>query len=363
MNSRNAPHYLADAVRSVLWQSYERLELIVCEASDDEDGVRVVEAFADPRVTIVRDRDRQGWAHGINLAAARASGELVLFCAGDDIFHPRAIERMVDRLEDSQAGTVVMPVRGVDARGVPLGRAITVPPHARTEPSWVRLFERNYIVVAMSRRSVLPTPLIDESIRGVGGDWDLWLRLVLRGSGFTYLDELLFDYRVHPQSLVATEGDPRRDMRAVLRRIGLDAIRAAYERSGLGREAIEEGLATLAITMGDYDAALRYWHRRAASMTDRRAAAQAAALFLLVGDLDAGEAMLARVATPGTLPEAWNNLGVVHARRGRSDLARACFEEALRQFPLYQDARLNLAGRSPLLVTDRLLRPVEEILR
>lgn len=362
MNSRNAHEYLVDAVRSVLWQTYAGIELIVCEASDGDEGIRLVESFADPRVTIIRDIDRRGWAHGINLAAARATGDLILFCAGDDIFHPRCIERMVMHLLDTRVGTVVVPVRGIDARGVPLGRSIVVPEYIRCEPTWVRLFERNYIVVALSRRDVLPAPLIDESICGVGGDWHLWLQLVVRGTRFGYLDEMLFDYRVHNRSLVATEGNTRNDMRVVLSGIPLDDITAAYQRSGLPRPVFEEGLANIAITLGNYAAALPYWEGRAAS-GDTGGAAQAGALLLKLGDLDRAEAMLLRAAAAGTMPEAWNNLGVVHARRGRTDRARACFEEGLRQFPLYQDARVNLAGTSPLLVTERLLRPVDQILR
>jgi glycosyltransferase involved in cell wall biosynthesis len=363
MNSRNAPDYLVDAVRSVLWQTYDNIELIVSEAFDSEEGVQILQAFNDQRIIVVRDIDRRGWGHGINLAAEQATGAFILFCAGDDIFHPSAVERMVDALNASTAGTVVVPVRGIDARGVPLGRTIVVPPHVHRERTWVRLCERNYIVVALSRREVLPNPLIDETISGVGADWNLWLDLVLRGTGFTYLDEFLFDYRVHNRSLVATEANTRTDMRNVLARIGESAIRAAYERSGLSREEIEEGLANVAITMGDYAAALRYWARRADLLSDVRAAAQTGTLHILVDDLARAETALRRAATRGAMPEAWNNLGVVLERTGKTSEAQACFREALRQFPLYQDAQRNLAGERPLLVTERLLRPVDEILR
>jgi hypothetical protein len=363
MNSRNAAGYLDQAVRSVLGQTYPLIELIVSEASDDEDGVALLRAWDDPRLVVVRDTDRRGWAHGINLADAEATGDLVLFCSGDDVFQPSAIERMVAQLTSSPAGCVVAPVRGVDKQGVPLGRCIVVPEEVRREPTWVRLFERNYIVVAMTRRGVLPRPLIDESVRGVGGDWDLWLHLVQESAGFTYLDEMLFDYRVHDGSLVATEGDTRTDMRNVLERIGWPAIRAAYERSALSREDIDEGLANIAVTMGEHDLALQYWLRRAAQTSDAVAAVQAGALLLILGHGSAAEAMLRRVALPGRAPDAWNNLGVALGRRALTTEARSCFDEALRQLPLYRDARLNRASDSPTWITERPLRPLDQILR
>src|SRR5215210_7655316 len=91
MNSRNAPEFLPDAIRSVLWQSESSLELVLCEASDDEAGVRIAAAFGDPRLIVVRDRDKLGWAHGANLAFERCRGEYVAFVAGDDIMHPHCL--------------------------------------------------------------------------------------------------------------------------------------------------------------------------------------------------------------------------------------------------------------------------------
>ena len=111
-------------MRTLLRQTYTHFELIVCEASDDDAGATILEAFADRRIRIVRDLDRRGWAHGINMAAAAASGELVMFCAEDDLFHSSMLERAVAALNASGAGTAVVPARGIDARGVPLGRAI-----------------------------------------------------------------------------------------------------------------------------------------------------------------------------------------------------------------------------------------------
>jgi tetratricopeptide (TPR) repeat protein len=204
--------------------------------------------------------------------------------------------------------------------------------------------------------------MLNESLSGVGADWDLWLTLVWQGSGFTYHDELLFDYRVHPHSLVATRADTRTDVRRVLGRFTLDEIRGLYARRLFPDDVIEEAIASIAIAKGDYARALPYWQHRAAA-GDVAGAAQAGALLVALGDEDAAEPLLRRVARPGEWPEAWNNLGVALARRGQHSEAQACFAEALRQLPLYRDARLNLESPSPSLVTERLLRPLDQILR
>jgi len=47
---------------------------------------------------------------------------------------------------------------------------------------------------------------------------------------------------------------------------------------------------------------------------------------------------------PDTLPNAWNNLGLLDTREGRTDEAIGCFQEALRQSPDYLIALENLGN-------------------
>ncbi|HVB37508.1 MAG TPA: glycosyltransferase [Vicinamibacterales bacterium] len=365
MNSRDPePGHLAAAVRSVLWQTWPSLELIVSEASDGTSAARILSAFRDPRLTVVRDRDRRGWAHGANLAFAHARGDFIAFAACDDIFHPRALEAMVGALEATGAGAAVVPVRGIDGAGVPLGKALSVPAHVRAEPTWVRLFERNYIIFALGRRRALPSPLVDESVLGVGGDWDVWLRLVRSSARFVYHDEPLFDYRVHDQSLVARQADTRRDMRAILARYPLDEIAALYRRAGIDPTVTERALAAIDILFGRYQDALARWLRTPASTVDRRDwCFQVGTLQLLLGRATEARGLLEEAVTcDATGPDAWNNLGVCHERLGQTAARQDCLRKALALFPLYQDARRNLETGAGL-ITERPLRPVVEIFR
>jgi hypothetical protein len=364
MNSRNAPRFLPDAIRSVLWQSETDLELIVCEASDDEEGARIVASFDDPRVILLRDEERLGWAHGVNVAFARGRGALVAFMAGDDIMHPRCVAQMADAIDASGAGTAVVPVRAIDERGVPTGRTIRVPEEVRSERTWVRQFERNHIIFAMTRRDCLPVPVIDESIRGVGGDWHLWLRLVEAATGFCYVDELLFDYRVHGGSLVACEANTRTDMGAVLARFGEEAIDACYTRAGCDARTIEEARVWRAIARGRIRAAL---DATRAIQTARPAEPvwgfESGTLQLLLGASGAARRELQQAAETLNAPEAWNNLGVAQYRCGDRQRARESFQRALDLLPLYRDARRNLETGIPMQVTERPLRPLDQIVR
>src|SRR5262245_3667229 len=101
MNSRNAPEFLVEAIRSVLWQTETSLELILSEGSDDEEGVRIARAFDDSRLILLLDHERLGWAHGVNVGFERCSGDYVAFMAGDDIMHPECLRKMAEALDRS----------------------------------------------------------------------------------------------------------------------------------------------------------------------------------------------------------------------------------------------------------------------
>jgi hypothetical protein len=364
MNARNLGRYLADAVRSVLWQTESSLELIVSEASDDDTGVRLVQAFADPRITILRDTARRGWAHGANLGFAASRGDYILFLSGDDVIHPVFLQRMIRALDESGAGTAVAPARAIDDNGVPTGGFIDVPESVRVEPTWVRLFERNHIIVALSRRDVLPTPLIDESLAGVGGDWNLWLRLVRQGSGFAYVGEPLFDYRVHADSLVAREGDTRGDMARVLSRIPRADIARCYARAGVGTEDLRAALVAIDITLGNLGAALGELERYPESQ--RATAAwqfQAGTVLAALGRPREALPLLEDSSARLGLPETWNNLGVARAMTGDGEGARSCFARAQSIFPDYRDAAANAIATSNHVLTMRPLRPRHQLVR
>jgi tetratricopeptide (TPR) repeat protein len=56
------------------------------------------------------------------------------------------------------------------------------------------------------------------------------------------------------------------------------------------------------------------------------------------------EAVKGAAAYPDTLPNAWNNLGLLDARDGRTDRAIECFQQALRASPDYWTALENLGN-------------------
>jgi glycosyltransferase involved in cell wall biosynthesis len=94
--SYNYAAFLAEAMDSVLAQSYPHWELIVVDDGSKDDSVAVIEAYAqkDERITLHTHEGgvNKGLIATVQLGLAHAKGPLVAFLESDDLWEPHALE-------------------------------------------------------------------------------------------------------------------------------------------------------------------------------------------------------------------------------------------------------------------------------
>jgi glycosyltransferase involved in cell wall biosynthesis len=104
MASLNHERFAADAVRSVLDQDYERLELIAIDDASDDSTAEVLEqcaAEAPPgRMRVIRHERREGIAETRAHALRLAGGELIGLLDSDDLWLPGKLGPQVALLTD-----------------------------------------------------------------------------------------------------------------------------------------------------------------------------------------------------------------------------------------------------------------------
>ncbi|MEA3368402.1 MAG: glycosyltransferase, partial [Planctomycetota bacterium] len=94
----NRRRFLADALASLVAQTYETFEAIVI--NDGGAGVRdVVDGFADPRLVLIERQENRGKAASLNEALERARGTYVAYLDDDDRYYPNHLARLVETLE------------------------------------------------------------------------------------------------------------------------------------------------------------------------------------------------------------------------------------------------------------------------
>jgi glycosyl transferase family 2 len=120
----NAAFTVEETLRSVLAQTYERIEVIVVDDGSTDDTVATVANVAghDARVRLER-QTRRGVAAARNRAIRVASGEFIAPMDADDLWHPSKLQRQIERFQgcEPDLGLVYSWHRFIDADGLVLG--------------------------------------------------------------------------------------------------------------------------------------------------------------------------------------------------------------------------------------------------
>jgi glycosyltransferase involved in cell wall biosynthesis len=96
----NRSGYLESCVESVLGQSYENWELIICDDASEDDTPEVASEIAkgDPRIHYHRNPSRQGLPKNRNICISLSKGSLVFFIEDDLKLEPDCLRILVETL-------------------------------------------------------------------------------------------------------------------------------------------------------------------------------------------------------------------------------------------------------------------------
>lgn len=219
--TRNRARTLARAVRSVLAQSHEHLELLVVDDASEDDTQRVLDGIHDPRKRVLHNPERLGVSGARNRGIAEARGEWVAFQDSDDEWRIERLARQLTAIADDVVlvlcGDVVINDPGMSFLGM------------RSPEDIIDVTDQVVIRIPgapcwLARR---------ETILGVGGfdtalncfeDWELALRMSMRGRVMMVNEPLVVRERT-AGSLFSTERNFIPNLEAIIARHG-DRLRA-----------------------------------------------------------------------------------------------------------------------------------------
>lgn len=266
----NVEAYAAEAIRSVLDQTFSDFELIIVDDGGSDASMEICRSFADPRITIVSQRNR-GLAGARNTGIAAARGEYIALLDSDDRWLPEKLMLHVIHLDNTpEIGVSFAPSRFIDAAGQPL-RIVQRPKLKSIAPE--DIFCRNPVgngSAPVLRRSALDTVAFahpddrmrtcwfDETLRQ-SEDIEMWLRLSLTGGvRFEGIATVLTEYRIGGSGLSAQILRQYESWQGVVARMASYApeftarhvARArAYQLRYLARRAIQLGDAGMAMAL------------------------------------------------------------------------------------------------------------------
>ena len=205
MSVFNGERFLAEAVESILDQSFRDFEFIVIDDGSTDGSARILEGYArrDPRVQVCQ-QDNQGLVCSLNRGCGLARGKYIARMDADDISVRDRLLWQVDFMEQHPGVAVV---GGAIERINSSGDGLEIKRYATGDDEIKTALARN--------RSELPHPAVlirREIFCSVGGyrtafvdaeDYDLWLRMA-ECSQLSNLSRVVLKYRVHCAQITRT---------------------------------------------------------------------------------------------------------------------------------------------------------------
>lgn len=195
---------LTRAIRSVLDQTHDDLELILVEDPSSEDAASILNEFNDDRITHIRNETRQGVSTSRNLGIRISRGRYVAFLDSDDEWLPDKIEAQLEDLRrktPSYHASYCGSERYDDEKMKVIGHS----EFGRDGNLLSELLFRNYVgttsSVLMQKECLNRLGGFDEKMLA-DEDWELWINFS-RYYSFAFLDVPLVRYHIHGKGRIS----------------------------------------------------------------------------------------------------------------------------------------------------------------
>ena len=207
----NRPHFLRYALSSALQQTYENMEILICNNASEQSTTDVVESFKDPRIIHRRHDSNMGMTANVQDGFQNSNGKYLTNLHDDDFWAPSFIERMVEALESNPEAVLAFCDHSiVDAQGnvnvAATEKNSSFYARSRLKGGLYQPFKEIALVdlaVPIAMATVFRKSAIDWSdFANVPSVYDYWLSYIASrdGAACYYVKEKLTFYRHHEDS-------------------------------------------------------------------------------------------------------------------------------------------------------------------
>jgi teichuronic acid biosynthesis glycosyltransferase TuaG len=191
----NAAHYLAEAVDSVLRQSFQDFEILVIDDGSTDDTEELMRGYRT-KVRYLRQQN-SGVAIARNHGIEQSRGRYIAFLDADDTWAAHKLERQLTAMADHKDYRIcysAFTITGPDLTPISVSRS------RRQAHALEDILLRGNVIATpttvMGERALFVESGGFDSALSQCADWDMWVRLAAL-TDFLYIDEPLAWYRRH----------------------------------------------------------------------------------------------------------------------------------------------------------------------
>lgn len=196
----NGEKYVEKAINSALQQTYENVEILVINDGSTDNTEEVCKKYGN-KIRYYK-KENGGVSTALNLALEKMTGEYFSWLSHDDYYYPNKIEENIKQMENQ---TIIMSDYGlIDEYGHCYSKIVQ--PHEvidiHNEFALYKGFI-NGITLLIPKKAFDECGQFDESMRCTQ-DYDMWLRMLLKGYKFKHIPKILASTRIHSNQITNT---------------------------------------------------------------------------------------------------------------------------------------------------------------
>lgn len=193
--------YLREAIESILNQTFNDFELIICDDGSKNNAIEVIHSYQDKRIRLIQNEQNLGLCATRNKLMQEATGEYVAWADSDDISVDTRFEKQVAFLDSNPDISMV----GAWYERFPEYFVPQLPENVGLVDmlKWCAIAQP----VAMYRKKDFEThQLTYSNQKEYNGceDFELWVRLLKKGLKIANIQEVLLKYRWHLNNISHT---------------------------------------------------------------------------------------------------------------------------------------------------------------
>lgn len=204
MPAYNAAPYIAEAINSVLQQTFQSFELLIINDGSTDDTELIIRNFSDSRIRLI-NQPHSGVAAALNLGLLNAAAPLIARFDADDICYPQRLQLQYNFLQAHPDHVLIgSDVNYSDKKGEHLYRFFS-PAYMHEEIAGYILSDCPFIHSSVMYKKAVALELGGYDARAhTFEDYRLWLQFINKGK-VCNIAEPLITVRLNPESVTVDE--------------------------------------------------------------------------------------------------------------------------------------------------------------
>jgi len=199
----NCERYLAEAIDSILKQTYENWELLVCDDNSSDNSAVVIEGYSrlDKRITFFVNSENRGAAYSRNFLINKSRGEFIALMDADDISDENRIFAQLEFMQKRSLHACGTNHRTIDAFGGHIDMHRNYTTYEQIVWSAVNSFQFCNASLLIKRECIVNIGGYSEALKTESEDTDMLFRFIVRKYKIETLGKFYYIYRLHGQNV------------------------------------------------------------------------------------------------------------------------------------------------------------------